>query len=1034
MRAIPYIAFFFSGLGALMAETAFHRTLVVLIGNTTHAAAVTTAVVLGALSVGSRWGARVVGEQPREGLRLFAMVTLAAASFAAMSPLGFFALGGFYAVAAPKLGSGWFLDVMRVLFASICLFPPAFLWGAGFPLITRGAAGRDDGPRRRARSAGWLYTVNTWGAAAGAILSGYLFLPSLGVQLTLFWSAAVGVAAALAALFWDSLGPVLRGEPRRRWRPRETTAEIAKSDLGEVAGLGRFGWIAAGLAGFVFLAVEILSIRLVVLFFGNGVVVFPLAVAAVLLGTGFSAAIGSTWSSRAAPAPDRLGSVLSAALAGSAAAIIIIPFVLPLIASLDGAAAFAGRPFWTLAVLIVPSFMLGACVPFAIRLRTACGSRASQAAGELYAVNTAGGVVGAVAGSFWLPPVFGLQGGFCFLAAVCATGAAFGWKITRGKVRGWRWRACASFAVAALILSIWRPVGFSQLYLKRLAGPVPAKTLLHEDGRTSTVTVLELPGFRDLFLDGIEEASTRYFHVQAFKLLGVLPAALLEPAAPTPALMIAFGAGISAGAALHSGLISTLDVIDINPDIERISELFKDVNGDVTHHPNFRFTVDDGRHYLIRRKGTWSLIVADATHPLAYDSWALYTTEFYRLVRARLTEGGVFAQWLPTAEMPEDAFRLRVRTFQSVFPHASLWNVPGSGQSLLIATPKPLLIDKGALQSRLDRFLPAVDAAAYGIAKAEEYEKYFVAGEEGLRDYAGEGPVDTDDHPRFHRLAFARQRGPGLSFSSIQESLFGDEHRSAIAHALRRYHAYGDLAALAEAYAIAPNDGNARFHARGVAGTSYEEKFSERVEMLSQLNQAEESPGVFAERVRLSFEVGDTNSAIGVLDKALRLNPKDARFGRLAEMVQAERRNQDEKTRSRLFSILLPYTENFIALESRGFAQFAVGDFGAARESLHKVLEIYPESTTALVNLADLDARDGDLKKAEVNLRRALKVNPFCAPALRRLVQMFSAKKQFAQASVMQVRIPKNSDRPSYYPCGEFCRPWTESWAAGGRL
>ncbi len=1033
MRALPYIAFFFAGAAALMAETAFHRALVALIGNTAYAAAATTAVVLAGLALGSRWGVRLIGEQPREGLRLFAMVTLAASSFAAMSPLSSFALGRFYAVAAPKLGSGWFLDAMRVVFASVCLFPPAFLWGAGFPLIARGAAGRDDGPRRRARSAGWLYTANTWGAAFGALASGYVFLPAFGVLRSLFCSAAVGVLAAFIALFWDSLGPVLRGEPRRRWQPRETTAEIARGDLAEVVGLGRFGVIASGVAGFVGLSAAILLIRLVILFFGNGVTVFPLVVAAVLFGAGLSAALGSTWSSKAAPAPDRLASVLSAALAGSAAMVIALPFLLSMVAVLMGEGAFAGRPFWTLLVLIAPYLMLGACVPFAIRLRTACGSRAGQAAGNLYAANMAGGVLGAAAGSFFIIRVFGLQGGFCFLAAVCGAAAAFGWKLSRGTIRAWRWRACALFTVVALVLSVWEPGGLSGLYLKRLSGPIPAKTLLHEDGRRATFSVLEMPGFRSLFINGVEEASTRFFHVQAFKLLGVLPAALLEDDVPKPALMIGFGSGIAAGAALHSGLIGTLDIIDINSDIERINSLFKVVNGDPVHHPNYRFTGDDGRHYLIRRRGKWSLILANATQPFAHESWALYTAGFYRLVKSRLTENGIFAEWIPTSELPGDAFRSHVRTFQSVFPHVSLWNIPGSGQSLLIATPKSLQVDKDKLQARLNRFTPEVDGEAYQISRAEDFEKYFVASEDGLRKYAGSGPIDSDDRPYFQNLALGRPDGPGLDFSKIQESLFGNEHRNAVSGALRRYHAYADLTALADAYALDPNDGNVRYHAQGVAGDEFEKEFAEKTEWLNKLNEADPALDILAERIRLSFELGDIDGTLSLISQAARAKLKDERFPRLAKMVQEQRRVQDARTRGQVLKRLSRYRNNYAALESRGYRLFAAGDFKGARAALHDVLSLYPESTSAFVNLADLDVRDGDAEGAEANLRRALKINPFCDTALRRLVGMYAAQKRTVRSEILKKRIPLNSDRPRYYPCGEFCRPWAESWVAAGR-
>ncbi len=130
--------------------------------------------------------------------------------------------------------------------------------------------------------------------------------------------------------------------------------------------------------------------------------------------------------------------------------------------------------------------------------------------------------------------------------------------------------------------------------------------------------------------------------------------------------MIAFGAGITAGSVVASDQVASLDTVDLNPDIEGINNLFTDVNGDVFHNPKFHFHNDDGRNYLVTSGKRYDVIISDSTHPRAYDSWVLYTEEFYRAVQRRLLPDGVFAQWVPVVgTMQGDLLRIHLNTFRA---------------------------------------------------------------------------------------------------------------------------------------------------------------------------------------------------------------------------------------------------------------------------------------------------------------------------------------------------------------------------------
>ena len=68
---------------------------------------------------------------------------------------------------------------MRFILAFAVLFLPTFFMGGTLPVLIRFAVRHQ---RDLGRRLGWLYGVNTLGAAAGAIAAGFFLLPALGVS------------------------------------------------------------------------------------------------------------------------------------------------------------------------------------------------------------------------------------------------------------------------------------------------------------------------------------------------------------------------------------------------------------------------------------------------------------------------------------------------------------------------------------------------------------------------------------------------------------------------------------------------------------------------------------------------------------------------------------------------------------------------------------------------------------------------------------------------------------------------------------
>ncbi|MBK9470957.1 MAG: fused MFS/spermidine synthase [bacterium] len=764
-----YLAFFASGAGCLAAEVTWNRMLIVVVGNSLSAAAMIIIIFMGGLGLGSVLGGRYFSRR-RGSLMPYVLLEACIGLYVMASPALFDLLTGLFTSMAAGTAQQGSLTAARLLVSTVALLLPAILMGATFPAMIAGTTEGDAG-RRSARTS-YLYSVNTIGAALGCFAAGYYFLLERGVQATIMVALGLYVTAALSALIARGL------------RPQAVRTSSPQPDVVEQAGIDEAEGVPARVLraatfgiGFVALAYEVLLTRLSILYLGNTVSVFPLVLTAFLLGTGFSAVAG-TWLYGVLGRVRGLRMFGLLAL-GAGVFVMATPYLLLSgavrgVDQLTGMAGGATRdPLPILGILILPTILIGALLPVAMRmLPIASGGGTTRSAANLYALNTAGGVIGAGVANHLLVPHIGVQNTLLLLTAVCV---AIGLLVLLPRRRLVISLGAAAVVVAALALVL---PGVMDLYARRIAedtGAAKTEMLLVREGRAATVTVLDQTDprkgtYRDMYLNGIEEASTRYWHVQLFKLLGVLPGLLHEGEGDMQAAVVAFGAGITAGSVLALDDVASLDVVDLNPDIEGINDLFTEVNGDVFHDPRFHFHNDDGRNFLVTSRKQYDLVISDSTHPRAYDSWILYTQEFYASVRQRLAPGGIFAQWVPVLDsMRGPLFSIHLNTFRTVFPHTTLWLVPGSDQALLLAMPGPLAVDAGRLQARLDRLPDWFSAAEYRLDTVERLAAFFWLDEAAMSRLIGsETRINTDGRHYFDSQAALIPAPPELQLPYFQ--------------------------------------------------------------------------------------------------------------------------------------------------------------------------------------------------------------------------------------------------------------------------
>ncbi|MCB9365884.1 MAG: fused MFS/spermidine synthase [Calditrichaeota bacterium] len=728
-RLLVYGLFLLSGISGLIYQIVWTRMLVLVFGNTMLATATVLSAFMGGLAAGSYVLGRYIDSAPRPLLKVYALLEAGIGLFALIFPLVLDAATPLYAFLFRAVeGNIVSLNLTRFLVCFLIIGVPTFLMGGTLPVLIKRFTRAED---TIGSETGFLYGLNTVGAVLGTFACGYFLLRELGMQHTTWIGVAINLG--VAALAWMIGAGAPNSSPEETISGQNDDAAAEHHPL-----VVRMVLIAIGISGFCALAYEVFWTRMLNLFLHNNIYSFTAILGTFLIGI----AVGSLLYARFLSRSSKQIHIFIALQVG----IGVISYATPFIFKLFHGSVFNNFDetmtlVKTAVIMIGPTLMMGVAVPLAIQICRKGANKEGTSVGTVYAVNTFGAILGAFIAGFVLLPEIGLQRGILLVASLNLIAAVLPLlAVSRPGLRP-VWTGAALGLIALAFLTAPQNL-FKSLFQE--AHPY-ADIEYYQEGKVANVVVYDFKtlGYKDFHLNAVNEASSRLWHVQLFKLLGLLPTVLHDD--PDDALMIAFGAGMSAGATASN--VKSLEVVDLNPDIRGIAEAYTRENLDVYHQPNFTQVVNDGRNALLLSDRQYSMIISDATNPKMFDSWTLYSREFYELVKSRMKPGGIFCQWA-LIPLPADAIDVIFNTFRTVFPHASIWVIHGSSQILMLATPERLSIDYADLSKRLEPLYEKSGLAEFGITSPEKFLSFFTLGEDGLaRMLEHTDKVSTDDLP-----------------------------------------------------------------------------------------------------------------------------------------------------------------------------------------------------------------------------------------------------------------------------------------------
>jgi spermidine synthase len=496
-------------------------------------------------------------------------------------------------------------------------------------------------------------------------------------------------------------------------------------------------------AGAVLMGLEIAGSRILAPHFGNSVFVWGSLISVFLIALSIGYYVGGKLADRQ-PSQRLLSSICIAVSTW----IFLLAVIGHAVCETLVRAGFGEQsgPLLASAILFLPpSVAMGMVSPFSIRIAATGISSLGQVSGTLYALSTAGSIVGTLLTTFVLIPMIGVGAILRILGIAMLLISVITLPFRKSVAE-----------VAALMIALL--VGISGVIM---SAPQAVRLLSHQkvihDEETPYHRIFVIDDLRNetrqLRFDQQVESGISWEapHGTTEKYIKYFQLAFLLRPQMERVLFIGAGGGVGPRTfAVHDPKLM-IEVVDID---ERVLAIATDYFH-LKPTPRMKLIGDDGRMYLRKAEGQYDCIVLDAFTIGGRIPFHLVTREFLELCREKLTSNGIFMMNMGSAlEGPRAGiFRSMNRTATSVFPTVYLFARDKR------ATPPTLTTNVILIASKDKQELPPGD----WMARAERFEsKAYIQADE-MQELVGDvvsakpdetASLFTDDYAPIETMAY----------------------------------------------------------------------------------------------------------------------------------------------------------------------------------------------------------------------------------------------------------------------------------------
>jgi len=782
---------FFSGSAGLIYEILWMKMLTLIIGNTIFSITTVLTAFMGGLALGSFLAGRRV-EKIRNPLKVYGILEGGIGAYALLLPVLIAGTEPLFRYIYQNAGVSFYVfSLLRFAICGALLLVPTTLMGATLPVLSKYFVERQT---RLGRNVAMLYGVNTLGAVLGSFAAGFILIPILGISRTIYGAALLNLSISASVLLLSKRDVQIRplggkektkiGEQKGR-----SAGETIQEGRSAIASIVLIGIGMSGLAAMIY---QIAWTRVLSLSLGPSVYAFSLIVTAFICGLALGSLVIAKFIDR------RKDLVLGLALMEGAigmSALLVVPVLgkLPVYIAeivLESSHSFKNIYLMEFAIIfpliLIPTCLMGAAVPTAIKICTPDVRRVGRLFGNVYAVNTLGAIIGSFIAGFFLIPWLGMQMSIVTAVAINIIVAII--ILLHAPTLSLFRRLAGALTTLVVVLVVWQLVPLwnvsilsSGLYLyadeyKSQAAQAKigleeavkegSELLFYKEGLHAVVAVAKnYVGELFLMIDGKIDATAKADAATQL-LLGHLP--LFLHLGAQDVLVIGLGSGMTLGA-VERHPVKAVDVVDIESAVVEASDYFREFTGDALNDERVNVIIADGRNHLALTSQKYDVIISEPSNPWISGMANLFTREFFELAKGRLRKGGVMCQWVHAYSMFSEDFKTILRTFQSVFPHVTLWEAYFGDDYLIIGSGENFTIDTQMLSNRLGEETIRADLGKMHITDLPSMIGKILMTEESIAQYTEEAPLHTDDNALLEYSApiALMEKRPGLVLEEL---------------------------------------------------------------------------------------------------------------------------------------------------------------------------------------------------------------------------------------------------------------------------
>ncbi|MCR9197145.1 MAG: hypothetical protein NXI04_00715 [Planctomycetaceae bacterium] len=745
---------FLSGTASLTYEIVWQREMFHLFGASARA----TAAILTAIFLGIAFGSlliRSLAATSQRPLLLLAVLEGTIGVWGLLVPRLLTMSEGLYVSTAHRIGedSPW-LTLARYAFAIIPLLPATLCMGATIPVMVKAFG------RAGSASVSWIYGWNILGAVTGSLSTGLVWIRLLGQQETAGVAVAMNAVIVVGCL-WLSRQ---RGHAFTAPPPDASRADSVVAVRARIPTPAMLYFVA----GFVALGLEVVWLRYLGIVNSNSSVTFSLTLAFYLSGMG----VGSLFvypALRRRASPESVFSVANAGVV--VASLLTFPVIywaphlnqagidLPSAAGeLTLSKLYRTEAWIVFLLLFAPTIFMGLVYPAVCDCLEGPTERRQRWIGQSYFFGTLGSVAGIIGISLFVIPQLGLHGTFALLVtlsgALCVISLGQPLPAVRRRVLTVLMVGCSAFAwyqawdpQPVLRNTIARKVG--DRWMERTPdGKATQTEIVRFQAGASGTAITKFESETDDYFVYVDDQLVASTNIEArvdAVMLAHLPL-LLHPQ-PTSELTVGFGTGGTSYAITTHGVQAYC--AEIEPEVPAAAHLLVGQNYGILDRDDFHLILNDARDHLHITQRQYDVIATDVTNLQYKQNSSLYTVEYFQLMKDRMPDDGVACAWIPMAAIATDELRILMKSFQHVFPHATLWfmNHTHTNFGILIGTPERLQIDYRRFAAAFE--IPKVKDSLQqiGLVHPMQLVTCLQLDEDGYRTFCGDLPLHTDNRP-----------------------------------------------------------------------------------------------------------------------------------------------------------------------------------------------------------------------------------------------------------------------------------------------